>query len=267
MANKKNYLKYYKKIYFNNRNSSIKRKFIVLFAFLLFTTIFVVFSIFVKIENSKTDELNETSLAANRAVNLKRKKLRTDFSCWNKSCEWNLFVINNVNELPEYFEPKLKQCRDIEVDERIVFSLNEMLQEASKNGIKLWVSSGYRSKERQKQLFDREFEENLKLGATKDEAFSIALEKISLPGNNEHNSGLAVDFNAAGEEFCQTQEYEWLLENCTNYGFILRYSREKEDITGRAFEPAHFRYVGEEHAQKMRTQNLCLEEYISNLIK
>ena len=104
-------------------------------------------------------------------------------------------------------------------------------------------------------------------GLPKEEAFNLALKIISLPGHNEHNTGLAIDFNAAGEEFCNTKEYEWLLENCANYGFILRYPKEKELITGRAFEPAHFRYVGEEHAKTIKAQNLCLEEYISSLIK
>ena len=59
-----------------------------------------------------------------------------------------------------------------------------------------------------------------------------------------------------------TKAYEWLLENASDYGFVLRYPKEKEDITGIEYEPWHWRYVGPEHAKKMKEQNLCLEEYV-----
>lgn len=267
MVRNKNYLKYYKKTYLNDRQAEIRKRLIVLFTIVMFITIFIVFYILVRIENLSEINQNETSLAINQAVSVKKKSLRTDFSAWNKSSEWNLIVINNVNEMESYFVPNLKQCGDVEIDERIMNSLNEMIQEASKNNVKLWVSSGYRSRERQEQLFNKEVNENLKLGMSKEEALNLALKTVSLPGSNEHITGLSVDFNAAGEEFSTTKEYEWLLENCTNYGFILRYPKEKESITGRAFEPAHFRYVGEEHAKAIKAQNLCLEEYVSSLIK
>lgn len=267
MLLKKNYLKYYKSTYLKDQNSFLKKRLIVFFVGVMFITIFIIFYIFVKIESLDEETLNEISSAANQAVSVKKKRLRTDFNAWNKSSEWNLIVINNVNEIPPYFASSLKKYGDVEVDERIVSSLNEMVQEANKNSVKIWVSSGYRSNERQEQLFDKEMDENLKAGLQKNEAFNLALKTISLPGHNEHNAGLAIDFNAAGEEFCTTKEYEWLLENCANYGFILRYPKEKELITGRVFEPAHFRYVGDEHAKTIKAQNLCLEEYISSLFK
>lgn len=267
MFNKKNYLNYYKEMYFKNRNARIKKKFIFLFIFVMFTSVFVLLSFFIKTEEIYTMDLSETENVVNQAVSLKKKKLRTDFTNWNKSCDWNLTLVNNVNEMPSYFCPKLKQYGDVEVDERIFISLNEMLQEAAKNNIRLWVSSGFRSEERQKQLFDRDFLENLKQNNNKEDAYNLSLKKISLPRRNEHSTGLAVDFNAAGEEFCATKEYAWLVENSANYGFILRYPEDKEEITGRAFEPAHFRYVGEDSAQVIKMKNLCLEEYISSLMK
>lgn len=263
----RNYLKYYKKNYLKNEKSKIKIRLISLFITVMFITIFVVFYIFLKIENSNIEYINESSMAINQAVSVKRKKLRSDFTAWNKTCEWNLIVVNNLNEIPTYFEPKLKKHGEVEVDERILASLNEMVKDANVSNAKIWVSSGYRSEERQKALFNREFDENIDLGLSKQEAFNLALKKISLPKHNEHNAGLAVDFNNLDEDFCITKEYEWLLENSVNYGFVLRYPKEKEDITGRAFEPAHFRYVGEENAKIMKEKNLCLEEYVSMLIK
>ena len=210
MPQKKNYLKYYKKTYLKNQQPLIKKRLIFFFVVIMFITIFIIFYVFIKIESSNEEDLNEISLAMNQAVSVKKKNLRTDFNVWNKSSEWNLMVINNVNECPTYFVPRLKQYGDIEVDERIVASLNEMVQEANKNDIKIWVSSGYRSRERQKQLFDKELNENLSLGLPKEEAYNLALKTVSLPKNNEHTSGISVDFNAAGEEFCTTKEYEWL---------------------------------------------------------
>ena len=110
-------------------------------------------------------------------------------------------------------------------------------------------------------------EEYKKNGLTQENAIDEAIKVFSRPKTSEHNTGLSVDFNAMGEEFKDTKEYDWLLKNSTNYGFILRYQEDKEYITNRHFEPAHFRYVGEEHAQIMKSKNLCLEEYISTLIE
>lgn len=267
MWNKKNYLKYYKRIYLKGKSTRIKKKFIFLFIFVIFTSVFVLLAFFINTEEMYTMDLNETDSVVNQAVSVKKKKLRTDFTNWNRSCDWNLILVNNVNEVPDYFLPNLKQYGDVEVDERIFSSLSEMIQESAKNGVKLWVSSGYRSKERQKQLSDRDFSENLKQNMNKEDAYNLSLKKISLPGKNEHNTGLAIDFNAAGEEFCSTKEYEWLIENSANYGYILRYPKDKEQVTGRVFEPAHFRYVGEEAAKIIKIQKLCLEEYISSLMK
>lgn len=267
MSNKKNYLKYYKKTYLNEKRINLKRNLIIFFIFLLFISMVVIFSIFVQIENTNEDYIDETSMAMNRAVSVKKKKLRTDFSVWNRYCDWNLMVVNNMNEIPEHFVKNLKQYGDIEVDEKIVSALEEMIHEANKNDAKLWVSSGYRTVERQKILFDKEVEKYLTEGLTKSDAIDLALKKVSLPQKNEHNMGFSVDFNAAGEEFVFTKEYEWLMQNSPEYGFILRYPQEKENITGRAFEPAHFRFVGEEHAKIITSRGLCLEEYVSSLMK
>lgn len=267
MFRNKNYLKYYKNNYLKHSNAPLKRSLVIFFTLLMFITLFMVGYVFIQMESSNFGYKDETSHVVNQAVSVKKKKLRTDFTQWNRSCDWNLLIINNVNEIPRYFAPRLSLHADIDVDERILFSLNEMVHDANETGLRLWVSSGYRSNERQEQLFRKEVEESLASGLAKEEALDSALKAISLPGCNEHNSGLSVDFNAAGEEFCTTPEYEWLLENSVNYGFILRYSREKEAITGRTFEPAHFRYVGDEHAKIIKSQNLCFEEYISNLMK
>lgn len=267
MPKKKNYLRYYKKAYLRGRSSRLNKRVVGFTGLMLFASAIVVACVFVKIESENEELQNETSLAMNRAVSVKKKGLRTDFNAWNRSCDWPLIVVNNMNEMPDYSLPRLKQIGDVEVDERIIPALSEMLRESSKSGVKLWVSLGYRSKERQDRLFNVEVEKFLQSGVAKDQAIELALKNVSAPGRNEHNTGLAVDFNAAGDEFLATPEFHWLRDNCEKFGFIARYEKEKEAVTGRTAEPAHFRYVGEEHAAAIKAKNLCLEEYVSGLIR
>lgn len=89
-------------------------------------------------------------------------------------------------------------------------------------------------------------------------------------GFSEHNTGLCVDIgvlDAAGEGqfYSPTGDYAWITENCDKYGFILRYSPDKESYTSNSGEVYHFRYVGVPHAYYMKKNNLCLEEYLTKL--
>ena len=93
------------------------------------------------------------------------------------------------------------------------------------------------------------------------------MQTINKPGTSEHNLGLAIDFNYVNYNFDQTKGFKWLKDNAENYGFVLRYDKEKEDITKVIYEPWHWRYVGKENAIKMNELNMCLEEYIEYLSK
>ena len=88
---------------------------------------------------------------------------------------------------------------------------------------------------------------------------------INRPCTSEHNLGLAVDFNYINNEFEKTKEFSWLQKNAENYGFILRYNKNKENITQVNYEPWHWRYVGVDNAKKMNELNMCLEEYLEYL--
>jgi len=84
------------------------------------------------------------------------------------------------------------------------------------------------------------------------------------PGFSEHQTGLAVDLNTGDPKFSvfiTTETYQWVSQNCTKYGFILRYPKGKEDITGYRFESWHYRYVGIETAKKITELGLTLDEY------
>lgn len=140
-------------------------------------------------------------------------------------------------------------------------ALELMFADAEEQGIQLSMVSGYRSYDRQAELFANRTSE---CGGDEGEAAKT----VARPGTSEHQTGLAVDIsspnfdNQLEEEFGSTQEGIWLQENSYKYGFILRYPEECTDHTGIYYEPWHFRYVGVGPATEMYNQGVCLEEYL-----
>lgn len=143
-------------------------------------------------------------------------------------------------------------------------ALEKMFSVAKQEDINLFAVSGYRSYKRQESLFNNEIG---KVGKDK------ALEAVANPGNSEHQTGLAMDISSESvqylltEEYGETKEGKWLKENAHRFGFILRYPKEKEDITGYQYEPWHFRYVGEKNAQIIYKNNWTLEEFFEEVHK
>ena len=82
-------------------------------------------------------------------------------------------------------------------------------------------------------------------------------------GHSEHQTGLAFDLNSLEESFGETREGIWLREHCWEYGFIIRYPKGKESITGYMYEPWHVRYLGKSAAKSVFESGLCLEEYLN----
>ena len=144
--------------------------------------------------------------------------------------------------------------------------LESMINDAKKDNINIYVSSGYRSVKRQTVLYNRKVSYFFKKGFSKAQAEIEAAKIVAKPKTSEHHTGLAIDFNNIKDSFCKTKEYNWLLKNSYKYGFILRYPKNKSDITNVIFEPWHFRYVGLEHAKYIMENRICLEEYIAQKI-
>jgi zinc D-Ala-D-Ala carboxypeptidase len=143
-------------------------------------------------------------------------------------------------------------------------ALEEMFTNAEKNGIEIFAVSGYRSYSRQKSLYDAEIN---RVGIEKAE------QAVAIPGASEHQTGLAMDISSRSnklylnEAFANTIEGKWLKENAHHFGFILRYPKEKMDITNYMYEPWHFRYVGVKAARIMYEHNWTLEEYFNEVKK
>lgn len=181
--------------------------------------------------------------------------------------DWRLVLVNFEHTLPENFEIELVNIDNSrQFDSRAIDELNQLLKDAKNAKVgKLWVQSSYRSPERQEELFNNKVKQYMGYGKTREEAEKLTRQFINESNTSEHNLGLAVDFNNIKRDFENTKAFEWLKLNAENYGFILRYAQEKEDITKVSYEPWHWRYVGVEHARKMNEMGMCLEEYIDFL--
>ena len=137
-----------------------------------------------------------------------------------------------------------------------------MKQDALKKGINLMVGSGYRSYDYQQVIWDHYVE---------SKGLEEAKKFVAIPGSSEHQTGLAFDV-----AFIRNNEYslialetdpeiKWLLKNAYKYGFILRYPKDKENITGYSYEPWHYRFVGIKLAKMLYKNNLTLEEYYKKI--
>lgn len=177
-------------------------------------------------------------------------------------------LVNEKNPLPDGYSPKLKKLKNgLEFDERAIGYLNEMLADARLQGLSPVVCSAYRSVEYQQKLFDNQVKKQMDNGLSIHQAVGEAKKVVACPGTSEHNLGLAVDivslnYQILDEKQVATPEIEWLVEHCSEYGFILRYPKDKTEITGVIYEPWHFRYVGKQAAKEIMENALCLEEYL-----
>ena len=152
---------------------------------------------------------------------------------------------------------------DIEGDRTAVNAMIEMFRAAHEDGVTDWqISAGYRSYKYQQKLFDQQVKEYRDQGFSQANAVSATRQTVADPGTSEHHTGLAFDITVPGSIFKGTPEQIWLHEHCWDYGFIIRYQEDKEDITGYLAECWHIRYVGLPHSIDMQDRNLCLEEYV-----
>ena len=181
--------------------------------------------------------------------------------------DWKMILVNIDYILPDDYETDLAPCitsdpNSLKLDSRVAPYYNEMYLAALEDGIELVPISGYRSVERQKNNFERKINTYLDQGYSKTEATQMAATIILPPGTSEHNAGLAMDICSLEQNFEETEEFRWLCENASDYGFILRYPENKQDITKIIYEPWHWRYVGVEAAKAMESSGQCLEEYL-----
>lgn len=176
----------------------------------------------------------------------------------NKSVD--ILLINASHPLPKSYKPveliNLYEQKgrhfqlaegDIELCRTVFNAMESMFSAAMKDGVDGFIiTSGYRSFDKQAEVFA-------------NSTGGIA----ARPGTSEHEAGLAFDVTAYGnKDFELTSQFEWLSKHCGEYGFILRYPKGKEDITGYPYEPWHYRYVGTPYAKEIMDEGITLEEYL-----
>lgn len=182
--------------------------------------------------------------------------------------DWNYILVNELHPLSRDFEPQVVKTYDGQrVDERIKEALETMIDDAKADGMNLLICSSYRDYKKQDSLMDKSIAKYVNKGMTYTEAFFKTKEQIALTGASEHHTGLAVDIVGKSHQSldaaqADTREAKWLNEHAAEYGFILRYPKDKEEQTMISFESWHYRYVGKEAAAFMKENNLCLEEFV-----
>lgn len=181
---------------------------------------------------------------------------------------WFLQLVNASHTLSATPDIELETLKNgYQCDKRIADDLQDMFDDARAAGLNPIICSAFRTHERQIYLYNLEVENFKKQGYSDEEAKRLAGTSTAVPGTSEHELGLALDIVSASyqllnDEQANTPEQQWLMANCYKYGFILRYPKDKEHITGIMYEPWHYRYVGKEAAKEITEKGLCLEEYL-----
>lgn len=157
-----------------------------------------------------------------------------------------VLVVNKTYSVPQSYGPGdlTPECKE---------AFDELVAAAAKDGLNIFIVSGYRSYATQKNLYNR---------YCSRDGQQVADTYSARPGFSEHQTGLAIDVNSVNYSFADTREGRWIASNSYKYGFIVRYGQGKENITGYAYEPWHIRYVGVAMAQAIYDSGLCLEEYL-----
>jgi len=177
-----------------------------------------------------------------------------------------LMIVNRIYSLGEYEPEDLVSVpvkyayNGVKISESILDKVEELIDDAKEAGYSIIVSSGYRSFDTQ----DRIYKNYVNTHGTRE-----ADEVVARPGHSEYQTGLTLDFdiyNVQGNKL-ESEAYNWLINNAKNYGFILRHTEEKEDLTLYKASSWKFRYVGEEVAQKMSDEGLCYEEYYAYYVR
>ena len=194
--------------------------------------------------------------------------------------DWNLVLVGPKNKIEkEVAESQLTTLSDNshQVDSRIAKDYEEFSEAATEAGFPLVVISAFRSVDSQKEVFDTNVNGLISgNGMSEEDAIAKTKETITEPGYSEHHTGLAIDvvdpdwYNSYSSQVLDASYGDhpgakWIAENAPKYGFIIRYLKDRQDITGITYEPWHIRYVGKENAEYISKHDLTLEEFLKQL--
>lgn len=181
-----------------------------------------------------------------------------------------LVLVNKQNKLPDNWEDVVQLEESVnrwgesyQVEKTALAAFYGLQKDLLDNdGIIIELDSTYRSVKRQQEIWD-EFEA--------ERGIDYARKYVAVPGYSEHHTGLAIDIciekdgvriDDNDDMIAEREIFSQIHSKLADYGFILRYLEGKDSITGYAYEPWHFRYVGVEAAKEITQRNLTLEEYL-----
>lgn len=175
--------------------------------------------------------------------------------------EWMLRLANKTHPVGEYAPPELTTLKNkVQVDARMYPALQKMYDDMRAAGLSPYTREGYRTYAAQVDIMKTRIQSYLSQGYSQTRAEALAKEYVAEPGTSEHQLGLAVDINSTDGN--NWPVYNWLAVHAQEYGFILRYPEGGKDITGYAYEPWHYRYVGKQAALEIFQAKTTLEEYL-----
>ncbi len=183
--------------------------------------------------------------------------------------DWRLILVNAQHPIPDDFTVALADTPyGYQVDARIKDDLVAMIEGARADGVQLLICYGYRTKAQSQYLYEKQINQQLSYGLSREQAEIEAAKWVAPPGTSDHHTGLALDIVTPSYQtldfgFAETDAAKWMAAHAYEYGFVLRFPEDKQEITGIVFEPWHYRYVGKEHAAVIQEKGLCLEEYVA----
>ena len=179
-----------------------------------------------------------------------------------------LVLVNKQNELPDTYIPDdLVEIEPIHgykylINSEAYSAFKKMYDDANKENISIFISSPYRSYEHQNRLYNY---------YNSIDTFENVEKYSARAGHSEHQTGLAIDITEQAylelSTFENSKSFDWMQKNAYKYGFILRYPKDRETITGYMYEPWHYRYVGTNAATIIKNENLTFEEYYEYYVK
>lgn len=232
------------------------------------------------LDNANISDFVNNAKSIDNIIEINKESMKEIMQKANKDLnEGDVYKINNTSSitalvnktyyLPQDYSPKDLIVPDVsfsfdgENEKKYLRSeaakaLENLFEAAKKENLNLYAVSGFRSYQRQKTIYEWNLSNRGEEWTNKYSA---------KPGHSEHQTGLSMDVSCRSinfsldEAFENTPEGQWLKSNASEYGFIIRYPKDKTSITGYAYEPWHIRYVGEELAELLDKQNITLEEY------
>ena len=225
------------------KNESFRRSFSMLCAAV---GLIVLMGIAVAGQMESTEQQNQKLLSENQKLTEENERLEKDLNNWK--------IAKEIKEAPAV---RLKE----DSENWMLALVNEEYP------LNLYVTSAYRSYDRQREVFDTTMKDWISKGYSPLDAYDETKKSVAVPGTSEHATGLAVDiisgqYTGLDDKQGDTAEQEWLMAHCQEYGFILRFPKDKSNVTGIVYEPWHYRYVGKEAAKKITEQGITLEEYL-----